>query len=127
MTIVMHVTTLNEDKSLGVTDNRVLISQNINKVKIAGIGTGNEITAMFFKAGRYIAVVATDVKGKATMSFMDLKNDEHFAQYVGDNFEEDLKRIFMKSFYELSKTYQRDYDLVKLELVDSNSFVAFAN
>ncbi len=116
MKIICFVEQLNPDKSMGVTANPAMISENMNKFKIKGLEPANDYSAYVFQAGRYLAMVANDADNKITMSFLDLKNNEQMAKSVATQLEERLRRIFMKNFYELSKSYNKNYDLVSLKV-----------
>jgi hypothetical protein len=125
MKIICYVEKLNTDKSLGITADYSMISANMNKFKIQGLQSGNDYSAFVFQAGRYLAVVANDIENKITMSFIDLKNNEQMAKRISTQFEENLRRIFMKNFYELSKNYKKNYDVVSLEVgIDFSTNIA---
>jgi hypothetical protein len=94
----------------------LVITENMNKFRIQGLEQGNDIYAIVFKAGRYLSVVAYTADDKLTMTFMDLQNDEATAKMIATQYENDLQRIFMKNFYELSNEYKKNYDLVSLEV-----------
>lgn len=112
---------------MGVTADHSMISENMNKFKIQGLVPANDYSAFVFQAGRYLAVVANDADNKISMSFLDVKNNEQIAKTIATQFEERLRRIFMKNFYELSKNYKKNYDLVSLEVGKGASLNISAN
>lgn len=124
MSVVCYVEKLTPDKTFGLTADLLMISENMNKFKIQGIQPGDDFTAIVFQAGRYIAVVSSDAEKKVGMLFFDLKNNEEVAKKIATQFEEELRRIFMKNFYALAKNYKSNYNLVLLEVKKASSDIS---
>lgn len=122
MAVTLYVDELTSDKTFGMARKQSTMLENANRIRInlqTDEGTG-EISAIAFQAGRYVGLICHDVNNEIAMMFFDLNRDEEKAKKIATKFEERLRRIFMKNFYEVSKNYKRNYGSV--ELVEDKGF-----